>query len=139
MGITDPHVNPENTGRAVLSIWNARVNEAMDQHDDLRIVVLMRNMVTREYRIFEEEAQRFIPTEYQWAFNQQDNLVGRDRVGGTHRFTWQPHGSQFTVLRHVPPSARRFSIDRNVPVLQPNDILNTIGFDSSWITVYGQD
>ena len=139
LGITDPHANPDNTGRAVLSIWNARVNEALDQHDDLRIVVMIRNMETREYRIFEEEAQRFTPTDYRWEFNSHGNLEGYDRISGEHKFTWQPHGSQFTVIRHVPASARRFSINRNVPIVSPEAVLKGINFDPQWITVYGQD
>lgn len=139
LGISDPHANPDNTGRAVLSIWNARVNEALDQYTDLRVVVLIRNMTTRQYRIFEEEAQRFTPTDFQWTFNAQGNLEGRNRVTGEHQFTWQPHGSQFTILRHVPASARRFSIDPNVPIVQPDTILAAIRFRPEWITIYGPE
>lgn len=139
LGIPDPHVNPDNTGRAVLSIWNARVNEALDHHDDLRIVVMIRNMETREYRVFEEEAQRFTPADFRWGFNRNNNLEGFDRVSGEHRFTWQPHGSQFTIKRHVPASARRFSIDPNVPMVSPEAVLSGIGFNPSWVTVYGED
>ena len=61
LGITDPHVDPMATGRAVLSIWNARVEEAMDEHDDLRVVVLVRNIETREFVLFEEEATPVCP------------------------------------------------------------------------------
>lgn len=139
LGISDPHANPDNTGRAVLSVWNARVNEALDEHDDLRIVVMIRNMATREYRIFEEEALRFIPTDFRWAFNKRGNLEGYNCVSGAHEFTWQPHGSQFTILRYVPASARRFSINPNVPMVQPDTILAAIKFKPEWITVYGQD
>lgn len=139
LGIANPHTNPENTGRAVLSIWNARVNEALDHHDDLRIIVMIRNMETREYRVFEEEAQRFTPTDFRWEFNQRGNLEGYDRVTGDHRFTWQPHGSQFTIKRHIPASARRFCINPNVPMVPVGNILAEIGFDPQWITVYGED
>jgi len=137
LGIANPHANPENTGRAVLSVWNARVNEALDQHDDLRIVVMIRNMITRQYRIFEEEGQRFTPNDFRWEFNQRGNLEGYNRVSGEHQFTWQPHGSQFTVFRHVPASARSFSINPNVPMVSPDAILAEIGFDPHWITIYG--
>ncbi len=139
LGISDPRANPENTGRAVLSVWNARVNEAMDKYDDLRIVIMVRNMETREFLIFEEEAQRFTPTEFSWSFNRRGNLEGHNRTNATHEFTWQPHGSQFTVLRHVPASARRFKINPNVPMVQPDTILASIRFKPEWITVYGQD
>jgi len=31
-----------------------------------------------------------------------DNLEGYDRSGDAHVFTWQPHGSQFTIIENVP-------------------------------------
>lgn len=139
LGISNPRTNPQDTGRAVLSVWNARVNEALDEYDDLRIVIMIRNMQTREYRIFEEEAQRFTPTDYSWEFNKKGNLEGKNRTTGEHAFTWQPHGSQFTILRRVPASARRFSIKPNVPMVQPDTILAAIRFKPEWVTIYGQD
>ncbi|MDO8751921.1 MAG: hypothetical protein Q7K03_12390 [Dehalococcoidia bacterium] len=137
LNIPDPHVNPENTGRAVLSIWNARVNEALGEHDDLRIVVMVRNLETKEFLIFEEEAQRFTPTDFTWVFNKRGNLEGFNRTDGSHHFTWQPHGAQFTVLRPVPGSARRFRINRNVPTVMPDSILASIRFREDWITIVG--
>jgi len=139
LGISDPRANPENTGRAVLSVWNARVNEAMDRYDDLRIVIMVRNMETREFLIFEEEAQRFAPTAYSWSFNKRGNLEGHNRTTREHEFTWQPHGSQFTILRRVPASTRRFKINPNVPMVQPDTILAAIRFKPEWITIYGQN
>ncbi len=139
LGITDAHANPENTGRAVLSVWNARVNEALDQYNDLRVAVMVRNMETREYRIFEEEALRFTPTDFSWTFNNHGNLEGRNKVTKGHEFTWQPHGSQFTIIRSIPASARRFAILPNVPMVQPETILAAIKFKPEWVTIYGQD
>lgn len=117
----------------MLSVWNARVNESLAQFNELRVVVLIRNMITREYLIFEEEAQRYTPTDYTWAFNKRGNLEGHSKLGGAHHFTWQPHGSQFTVLRDVPASARRFCITPNVPIVDPDSILAAIKFKPEWI------
>lgn len=135
LGIENPHTNPEHTGQAVLSVWNARVNEALDEFNELRIVVLIRNMETREFVIFEEEALRFTPLDYRWAFNQRGNLEGHSRATGHHHFTWQPHGSQFTVRRLVPGSARRFSIVRNVPIVDPDAILASVHYSDAWIRI----
>ena len=135
LGITDPHVDPSATGRAVLSIWNTRVEEAMGEHDDLRIAVLVRNIETREFVLFEEEASRFIPDDYQWQFNNRGNLEGYDRAAGAHRFTWQPHGSQFTILRETPASARQFSIGPNVPLVEPSAILAHIDYRDDWVRI----
>jgi hypothetical protein len=138
-GITKPLEDLQATGAAVLSIWNARVNEAHNQHDDLRIAVLIRNMVTRQFHIFEEEALRFTPADFEWSLNPKGNLEGRDKVTKQHRFTWQPHGAQFTVLRHVPASARKFSVIRNVPIVSPESVLESIGYGPDWVEVHGQE
>ena len=136
LGITDPHADPTATGRAVLEIWNARVNESLNEHDDLRTVVLIRNMETREFVIFEEETQRFSPNNYRWSFNKRKNLEARETTTNTHVFTWQPHGSQFTIIRDVPGSARRFSIVPNVPMVDVANVLGRVGFRADWIAIH---
>ena len=134
-GIEDSHANIQATGRAVLSIWNARLNEALDEYDDLRIVIFVRNMERREFVIFEEEAQRFIPDDYEWEYNQGGNLRGIEKLTRTHRFTWQFHGSQFTVHREVPASSRRFAITPQVPTIALEDVLAAVSFDRDWVNI----
>ena len=135
MGIEDAHADISRTGSAVLSIWNARVNEALDEHDDLRIIVLLRNIETREFVLFEEEARRFAPSEYDWSFTDKGNLKGSHRQSHLHTFTWQFHGSQFTVFRDVPSSARRFKIIPDVPMVSPDAILDALKFNEDWIGI----
>lgn len=135
MGISDPRKDATATGRAVLSIWNARVNEALDNYDDLRVLVLVRNFSVRQFMVFEEEATRFTHSDYTWGFNARGNLEGHDVSTGEHRFTWQPHGSQFTVIRHVPAHARKFSINRNVPLIQLEHVLRLAKFDEDWVSI----
>ena len=139
LGIDNRITDPEAAGRAVLSIWNSRINQAMGEYDDLRIVVLVRNWQTREFLIFEEEAQRFAPDNYTWRVNNQPgrNLEGYEVSTGVHRFTWQRNGAQFTIIRDVPASARKFVIDRHVPLIEPNTVLSHIEYDPTWIEVVG--
>lgn len=137
LGIQNPHANPQATGHAVLAIWNARVNEALNEFNDLRIVAMVRNMELRQFLLFEEEATRFTPADYRWEFNQRGNLEGFNRTGERRAFTWQPHGSQFTIHRQVPAAARKFSINRNVPMLTPDAILASVRFNPNWITIHG--
>lgn len=140
VGITNPHLDPQATGRAVLSIWNQRVNLALGECEDLRAVVFIRNPVTREFVIFEYAPHRFVPDDYVWEVKQANrrsnpNFIGRDRIGDKHCFTWQPHGSQFTIIQDVPGSTRRFAIERNVPIVEPTAILAHIQFRESWISI----
>ena len=135
MGISDPRADPSDTGKAVLRIWNARVNEALDSYNDLRVFILVRNFTTRQFMVFEEEALRFTHADYKWSFNTRGNLEGYDVTTGEHQFTWQPHGSQFTIIRHVPAHARMFSINRDVPLIQMEHVLKLANFDEDWISI----
>ncbi len=133
LGISDPRKNITDTGRAVLSIWNSRVNEALDQHDDLRVAVLVRNMGAREFVLFEDEAERYIADNYRWEVNKWGNFEGYDIVTDTRRFTWQPHGSQFTIQRTVPTAATKFRISPNVPIIAFEHILKLAQYRDDWI------
>ena len=133
-GITDPHEDPQRTGTAVLNIWNERVNIAVDEYASLRSAVLIRNVNALEFALFETETGRFVTGEYEWAVNKNGNLEGSERTTGKHKFTWQPHGSQFTIIYAVPSSAVRFQI-RRPPVLDFNKTMEQIGFDESWVSI----
>jgi hypothetical protein len=133
-GITDPHTDPQQTGTAVLSIWNERINIAKEKFEPLRTSTLIRDFNTLEFSLFEHETERYITSEYEWRVNKNGNIEGISAADGTHHFTWQPHGSQFTILSEVPPSVRKFRIKRP-PVLDFNETLSRIGFDPSWVTI----
>ena len=138
-GIENPHEDPELTGQAVLEIWNARVNDALSEFNELRVVVLVRDFPKRHFLIFEEDAQRYNHANYTWAFNNNGNLEGRSREANRSiRFVWQPHGSQFTIIRSVPQSAIRFSVNHEIPPVNPETVLESIGFTADWITNHGQ-
>ncbi len=135
--IADPRKNIQATGRAVLAIWNSRVNASLDDHDELRLMVLVRNMDAQEFLLFEEEIVRFPDTNYRWSVNTRGNLEGHDISTGTHCFTWQPHGAQFTIRRLIPGSARRFAITRTIPRIEREHVWNSLQYDNSWIDVRG--
>ena len=132
-GIGDLFDDVDDTGNSVLSIWNARVSDARRQFGDLRVAVLIRCMESREFVLFEEEISRFIPGDYSWALNKRKNFEGYDRGDGKHRFTWQPHGSQFTIIRHVPKSSKRFKIAHDIPVISTSSVLDAINFSEDWL------
>lgn len=131
--ISNPFDDIQATGAAVLNVWNARLNESLSQHEDMRIFVFVRNMSTLEFTMFEYEASRFIPANYEWRLNKSRNFEGFDIVTGEHVFTWQPHGSQFTIKRHVPPSAYRFRIKKMPTMLEKQQVLEMIKFSEDWI------
>lgn len=132
-GISDPLADIAATGQAVLNVWNERVNQSLNDHDDLRVVVLVRNMNTLEFSLFEYEAGRYSARDYEWRLNSHGNLEGYETGTGEHRFTWQPHGSQFTVIKRVPGSAYKFRIVRHPGLLESQHVLNLVRFNESWV------
>ena len=133
-GITDPHEDVKRTGTAVLSIYNERINIATDRYSTIRAVILVRNFESFEFTVFEHDIYRYATNEYRWEQNPNGNLEGFNIATGAHSFTWQPHGSQFTVLYDIPASACRFSI-RLPQVLDFEKTMQQIGFDESWVTI----
>ena len=135
MGISDPRKVPQKTGKAVLKIWNSRYSVSLEKHDELRIVVLLRNMAARDFVLFEYVANQFSVDDYVWTVNKGNNFEGHDKATGEHRFTWQPHGSQLTLIRSVPGSARKFAINREVPRVTRSDVNAQIGYEPDWISI----
>ena len=136
LGIENPHEDANATGQGVLTVWNARLDSAKTVCDELRVVVLVRNVEARQFAIFEEEPVRFSLGDFNWTFNKNGNLEGKEISSGLHRFTWQPHGSQFTIIRDVPGSVRHFSIPKSVPSIAPDAVLRAIKFSPDWVTIH---
>lgn len=138
MGISNPREDPQKTGKAVLEIWNSRFRASLEKHEELRVIVLVRNMADRDFVLFEHVASPFSVDDYVWTVNSRNNFEGHDKAIGDHCFTWQPHGSQLTVIRRVSGSARKFTINRPVPRLTESDLYEQIGYEPSWISIERQ-
>lgn len=133
-GIEDPHDDIQRTGEAVLSIWNSRVDIALNHYPRVRVCVLIRNNDMTSFSLYEEYLEHFNLSNYEWIENKNSNLEGINKHTGIKEFVWQPHGSQFTILSPVPEDAIKFKIKK--PELLPQDeALSSIGFDSSWIEI----
>ena len=117
----------------VLGIWNGRIQEVAKNFQELRTIVLVRAADLRSFLIFEEQTVPYDPQEFSWSWNKQNNLEGQSRTG-EHRFTWQPHGSQFTIIRSVPKDATYFELPVPQP-LNPESVLESIGFEESWVKI----
>jgi len=51
----------------------------------------------------------------------------------THKFTWKPHGSQFTIIEEIPEDRLHIKI-RLPEKLDKSAFLATLKYDSSWVT-----
>ena len=132
--VDNPHANIQDTGNKVLSIWNERVNIAKAHYEPLRTCVLIRNLMSLQFTLFENEIVRYDVSDFEWRENKQGNFEGYHKSTHTHCFTWQPHGAQFTIICNVPLSAKRFQVKRPA-MLDFNEIMARIGFEKDWVMI----
>lgn len=134
----DTDAKPELIGKLVLDIWNERVSAIREKFKHLRTIVLVKSNDLTEVSVFEFETIRYDYELYDWVWNKNHNLVGSEKRTGEQRFTWQPHGSQFTITEDVPEKTLVIRI-KQPKTLDKELILKTLGFDKSWITIVKKD
>ncbi len=127
-------VEPNCLGEQVLAIWNERVSAVRKIFKFVRTVVLIKSNTLEEVAVFEFVTVRYDPELYEWKWNPRNNLEGFDKSSEEHRFTWQPHGSQFTIIEKVPDDCLIIRI-KKPPHLDKEEVLSAIGFDHSWVIV----
>lgn len=124
---------PNEIGKMVLDIWNERVSGIRQYYKFARTVVLVKGNDYSEYLIFETETIRYDADQYVFEWNSRGNLEGYTKDGHIHKFTWQPHGSQFTIIEEIPSG--RYHLKIRVPEkLDKASILEALKFDKSWVT-----
>lgn len=125
-------------GAQVLQIWNGRVEGLRDRFKELRTVVLIKpsdfegDMIP--FSVFEFETVRYPVDRYEWRKNSRGNLEGFDKETGDHKFTWQRHGSQFTIKEDVPTKRLKFFV-KKPDSLDQQEVFKLIGYDQSWIEI----
>ena len=130
----DTSSDPAELGKHVLDIWNERVSSVREKYKNVRTVVLIRSYDLSEVVVFEFETIRYDIELYGWEWNKNSNLIGIDKRTDRHKFTWQPHGSQFTIIEDVPAKSLLIHIKEPKP-LDKDQILLVLGVDETWITI----
>jgi len=130
----DTTADPNAVGKSVLDIWNERVSAVREKFQNLRTIVLIKSNDLTKVVVFEFETIRYDPELFVWTWNKNANLVGVEKSTKEHRFTWQPHGSQFTIIENVPQKSLVIKI-RQPETLNKESTLSALGFDQSWITI----
>lgn len=87
-----------------------------------------------ELAVFEFDTVMFSDVQFEWRWNKRNNLEGYKKRTGEHKFTWQPHGSQFTIIETVPDNRLAIRI-KQPPYLNKEEVLKALNFDSSWIEI----
>jgi hypothetical protein len=131
---SDQKADAKLIGELVIDIWNERVSAVREKFKHLRTIVLIKSNDLCEVVVFEFETVRYEHERYNWTWNKNNNLEGKHKDTGEHCFTWQPHGSQFTIIEYVP--------DKNVLIkikqpekLDKEQILKALGFEKDWVIV----
>lgn len=127
-------MEPNAVGEMVLGIWNARYEKVAANFTDMRTIVLIRDDDLRNFAVLEMPTAQFDPAAYYWEWNHKKNLEGYEKATDIHRFTWQPHGAQFTMLPAVPVKRLKLRIKRP-PMISHQFVLDEIRFDPAWIEI----
>ena len=130
----DTSSDPNALGESVLEIWNERVSSIREKFQNLRTVVLVKSNDLTEVVVFEFDTIRYDPELFVWEWNKNGNLVGIEKSSTEHRFTWQPHGSQFTIIEEIPENSLLIKI-KEPDQLNKEEVLTALGFDKSWVNV----
>ena len=128
----DTSSDPNALGESVLEIWNERVSSIREKFQNLRTVVLVKSNDLTEVVVFEFDTIRYDPELFVWEWNKNGNLVGIEKSSTEHRFTWQPHGSQFTIIEEIPENSLLIKI-KEPDQLNKEEVLTALGFDKSWV------
>lgn len=130
----DTNNDPNEVGEHVLDIWNQRVSAIREKFQTLRTIVLIKSEDLTEVAVFEFDTIRYDPELFVWQWNKKGNLEGFEKSKKVKRFTWQPHGSQFTITEDVPEKCLVINI-KKPETLDKEKILQALGFDRNWITI----
>ena len=122
---------PQEIGKLVLDIWNERVSAVRQIYKFVRTVVLVKSKDYKEYLVFEFDTVRYDAELYRFSWNARGNLEGRELESGKHRFTWQPHGSQFTIMEDIPDNRIHLRLKQPKP-LDKSMVLRMLEYDRSW-------
>lgn len=127
-------VDPNELGKMVLQIWNERVSAVRQVFKFVRTVVLVKSKDYKDYLVFEFDTIRYDPELYYFEWNKRGNLEGYDKNTKKHKFTWQPGGSQFTIIEDIPKERLHISVKAPDPI-DKETLLETIHFDKSWYKI----
>lgn len=128
---------PNGVGEQVLKIYNARVAAIRELFAHVRTVVFIKSYDLTKITVYEKNTVIFSPENYYWEINKRNNYEGYDKETKEHKFTWQRHGSQFTIFDKVPEQKLCFSV--KMPEISSFDeFLEKIGFDESWVIIHGR-
>jgi len=126
--------DPNELGEKVIAIWNERVASIRSHYRHVRTVVLIKSNDLLELATFEFDTVIYPSDQYWWQWNERNNLEGFNKSADQHVFTWQPHGSQFTIIENVPEE--RLAIkNKEPPQLDREAVLESINFDESWVQI----
>lgn len=128
----DTKHEPNSVGTDILEIWNKRVEGIRSRFAHARTVVLIKSDDLLNLTIFESDLIRYDKNQATWKWNKNNNLEGF--INNHHIFTWQPHGSQFTIIEKVPEKKLKLKL-KPPEKIDKHEFMQKIGFNHSWIEI----
>ena len=112
-----------------MEVYNSLINEALEQHNDVQLLVFVHNLFLQEFTVY-ERALVPIPINNFQCIKSKITTLMVVRENDIHSL-----GSQFTILENLPHGATKFGISKHPQQLKFQDVLNAVGFGPDWIEV----
>lgn len=106
--------DPNQIGAALLAHWRQKVEQdAIDQGvDSKRIMVLLKSVDRRQFAVYEDDIQLYVPEEltWQWTNREKNGLQGIRISDRMCVYRWYPSQKQFFERFLLPDTAQHFQI-----------------------------
>jgi hypothetical protein len=126
--------HPEQLGKKNSQHMESTSRGCAEKFPTLRAVVLLKADDLTEVSVLESETILYLEHAFSCQWNDRDNLEGLLKETNRHTFTWQPHGSQFTIIEQIPDERLKLRI-RKPPILKREQILDALKVDDTWIEI----
>ena len=130
----DTDHDPDEVGEKVIDIYNNRVTAIRSRYENLRTVVLIKSNDLSQVAVYEFDTVMYVPQAFSFKWNSRNNLEGFDKITGEKKFTWQPHGSQFTIHEQIPNDILILKI-KPPTTIDKELVMKAIGFSEDWVTI----
>ena len=107
--------------------------DAMNDFDDVRLLVFVWNMAVRRFTIFERYVALCVKERIKWDTSPHGGIDGYE--GEVLKFTWSPVGSQLRIIEPVPSNAVRFKITRSPNKIRMDNVLTFARYSSECVEI----
>ena len=122
--------DPQLKGNAVIRNWNSRVEIVKKTKPDFRISVLLRDMTTNTFQLYEEPIKIYDINDIEWTEQESGVLWGINKNDGKKWLTWGKGGGHFKVVHKKPDNVVTIKLPTSIKENRPMTLFKKIASES---------